>query len=67
MDFTLLSVGVHGRLVKAQMDATESVVRNVGWLDECPDGKIEINITPSDLENDKTASQWKAVVQRKQQ
>ena len=49
------------------MDATENVVRNMGWLDECPDGKLEINTTPLHLENDQTASQWKSVVQRKRQ
>ena len=57
------ALGVHGRLIKAQMDATENVVRNVGWLDDCPDGSIEINTTPLDLDENQTASQWKSVVQ----
>ena len=61
------TLGVHGRLIKAQMDATDNIVRNVGWLDECPDGKLNINTTPLDVENDQTASQWKSVVQRKRQ
>ena len=61
------ALGVHGRLVKAQMDATENVVRNVGWLDDCPDGTIEINTTPLDLDENQTASQWKSVVQSRRQ
>ena len=61
------ALGVHGRLIKAQMDATENVVRNVGWLDDCPDGTIEIDTTPLDLDKNQTASQWKSIVQSKRQ
>jgi hypothetical protein len=64
---TYSELGVHGRLIKAQMDATENVIRNVGWLDDCPDGKFEINTRPLQLENNQTASQWKSVVQSRRQ
>ena len=49
------------------MDTTENVVRNVGWLDECPDGISEVNTIPLDLDVNKTDSQWKSIVQNKWQ
>ena len=64
---TYSELGVHGRLVKTQMDVTENVIRNVGWLDDCPDGPIDINTTPLQIDNNQTASQWKSVVQSRRQ
>jgi hypothetical protein len=33
-------LGNHGFKIKSQMDATEHMIKDVGWLDKCPDGDI---------------------------
>jgi len=60
-------LGSHGRLIKAQMDATENIVRNVDWLNKCLDGTIEINTESLEIDISQTPSQWKVIVQHKRQ
>jgi hypothetical protein len=49
------------------MDATENVIRNVGWLNKCPDGIVEVNTTPIDIDINQTNTQWKSIVKNRRQ
>ena len=61
------TMGPKGRLIKAQMDATENSVKNAGWLDSSPDGLAKINISPIQPEVTQPGSKWKITVQDKRQ
>ena len=60
-------LGKRGSVIKAQMDATEHIIRNAGWLDNCPDGVIHIDQSPLEPETDWSAIKWKSIVQEKRQ
>ena len=60
-------LGKHGSIIKAQMDATENIVRNAGWLNNCPDGVFHIDKDPLEPEILQSAIKWKLVVQKKRQ
>jgi len=61
------SLGPHGQIIKAQMDAAENSVKSAGWLDDSPDG---VNLVDMDVFHplvNQPGSKWKAVVQEKRQ
>jgi len=60
-------LGPHGRNIQAQMDATEHVVRSAGWLDNCYDGTLAVNMNPIELETSQPSTKWKSIVQDKRQ
>jgi len=61
------SLGKHGSLIKAQMQAIENVVRNAGWLNESPDGVISVNKKALESQINQPANKWKTAVQDKRQ
>jgi hypothetical protein len=62
-----LVLGQHGRIIQAQMDATENIVRNIGWLDKCPDEQIQVDYNPVTPELIQNCIKWKTAVQSKRQ
>ena len=61
------SLGPHGKLIQAQMDAAENSVRNAGWLDDSPDGLGPIVTTPLEPSITQPGCKWKAIIQEKRQ
>ena len=56
-------LGSHGRIVQAEMYATENIVRSAGWLNDSPNGVTEVNKTPIKVPVNQGGSQWKTAVQ----
>ena len=60
-------LGPHGKVIQAQMNATENCLRNAGWLDESPDGMNLFDTNPFRPDVMLTAEKWKAIVQDRRQ
>ena len=60
-------LGPYGKVIQAQMDATENCMRNAGWLDECPDGMDHVDIRLFKAEVMQPAEKWKTIIQDAQQ
>jgi PIF1-like helicase len=58
------SLGKYDMIIKAEMDATDNIIRNVGWLDHCPDESLSVNKKPVEPEKFQSATTWKAIVQK---
>jgi hypothetical protein len=60
-------LGPRGKVIQAQMNATENCLRNAGWLDESPDGMNLFDTNPFRPDVMLTAEKWKAIVQDRRQ
>ncbi|HXP51396.1 MAG TPA: AAA family ATPase, partial [Bacteroidia bacterium] len=60
-------LGNHGLKVKTQMDATMNIIKDVGWLDKCPDSDIIVNKSAVKPKINQPGSKWKTTVQEMRQ